>query len=100
MDQKISKGTDHYFDDIWVDESITTAVEMRLILLECGLVIKDPIPLTIMRVSVLWVMENERGCFTWIEMESCRSWQRKLGTAHLRFTQALRVFNPVMLKSP
>ena len=65
LDSRVAKGTDHYIDDIWVDESVVTAEEVRRLLLEYGLETKDPVPLTNARVLGLKVVKGQDGQYRW-----------------------------------
>jgi transposase InsO family protein len=65
LDEKIANGTDHYIDDIWVDESVVKAEEVREHLAEHGLVTMDPVPLADTRVLGLRVVKDEQGLHQW-----------------------------------
>ena len=42
QDEEVKKGTDHYIDDIWVNESVVGVDKVRQLLLKYGLVTKEP----------------------------------------------------------
>lgn len=65
LDSRVSEGTDHYIDDIWVDESIVSAEQVRKLLLVYGLTAKDPVSLANSRVLGLRVVKGQDNRFKW-----------------------------------
>ena len=65
QDEEVKKGTDHYIDDIWVNESVVGVDKVRQLLLKYGLVTKEPEPLSDTRVLGLRVRDPGDGKFVW-----------------------------------
>lgn len=65
VNKQLSTGTDHYIDDIYVDESVVTAEDVKSHLLTYGLISKDPVPLDNTRVLGLRVVKDDHGVFRW-----------------------------------
>ena len=65
LDKEVLKATDHYIDDIWVDESLVKVAKVREHLQKYGLMTKDPVPLADARVLGLRVVEDESGQLMW-----------------------------------
>ena len=65
VNEQLSTGTDHYIDDIYVDESIVTAEDVKSQLLAYGLISKDPVPLDNTRVLGLRVVKDDQGVLRW-----------------------------------
>ena len=65
QDDEVKKGTDHYIDDIWVNGSVVQVEKVRQLLLQYGLVTKDPEPLSDTRVLGIRVREAGDGKFVW-----------------------------------
>ena len=59
MDVLVEKGTDHYIDDIWVNEDIVSADYVKSHLLKYGHVSKDPVSLDNTRVLGLRVIGDK-----------------------------------------
>ena len=65
LDERIASGTDHYIDDIWVNEEVVSADCVRKHLLQFGLITKDPVSIDNARVLGLRVTTNSTGQLTW-----------------------------------
>ena len=65
LNDDIAKGTDHYIDDIWVDESRVTVEKVRRHLANYGLTTKEPVPLRGARVLGLGVDAARDGVLKW-----------------------------------
>lgn len=65
VNERLARGTDHYIDEIYVDESIVRAEVVKSHLAEYGLVCKEPVPLNDTRVLGLRVVKDDRGIFRW-----------------------------------
>lgn len=65
LDDEIARGTDHYLDDIWVDESLVNVVKVKAHLSKYGLESKDPVPLDGARVLGLRVSASKQGRYLW-----------------------------------
>jgi transposase InsO family protein len=65
MNEAVGKGTDHYIDDIWVNEELVSAQEVKMLLARYGLQSKDPVPLAESRVLGLRVVRESDNCFRW-----------------------------------
>ena len=65
QDDVVKKGTDHYIDDIWVNESVVGVERVRQLLLRYGLVTKEPELLSDSRVLSLRVRDSSSGEFLW-----------------------------------
>ncbi|XP_067929784.1 uncharacterized protein [Watersipora subatra] len=65
LDEQICHGTDHYIDDIWVDEEVVQADVVRAHLLRFGLVAKDPLTLSDTHVLGLRVNKAEDDQYNW-----------------------------------
>lgn len=65
LDETVNKGTDHYIDDIVVNESIVTAETVRKHLFQFGLVSKEPVPVEDARVLGLRVSRNRDAQLSW-----------------------------------
>ncbi|XP_067949567.1 uncharacterized protein [Watersipora subatra] len=58
LDEIVAKGTDHYVDDIFVNEAVVSAKRVQHHLSSFGLVTKEPVPLSDARVLGLRVTTN------------------------------------------
>ncbi|XP_067933713.1 uncharacterized protein [Watersipora subatra] len=65
LDEQICNGTDHYIDDIWVNEEVVQADVVRAHLLKLGLVAKDPLTLSDTCVLGLRVNNAEDDQYNW-----------------------------------
>jgi hypothetical protein len=65
LDQTIEKGTDHYVDDIWIDQDVVEVDKVKAHLGQYGLRTKDPEPLANVRVLGLRVSKGESGRLDW-----------------------------------
>ncbi|XP_067927933.1 uncharacterized protein [Watersipora subatra] len=65
LDEQICNGTDHYIDDIWVNEEVVQADVGRAHLLRFGLVAKDPLTLSDTCVLGLRVNNAEDDQYNW-----------------------------------
>ena len=65
QDADVKNGTDHYIDDICVNESVVTVEKVRQLLLHYGLVTKKPEPLCDARVLGVRVRDPGDGRFVW-----------------------------------
>lgn len=59
LDKTIEEGTDHYIDDIWVNENVVKAKDVKKHLVEYGLITKEPISIRDARVLGLRVYERD-----------------------------------------
>ncbi|XP_067949869.1 uncharacterized protein [Watersipora subatra] len=65
MDEKIAKGTDHYIDDIVVNENVVSALKVKDHLQKYGLLSKEPESLSSARVLGLRVEASNSGTLKW-----------------------------------
>jgi len=65
MDSAIQKGTDHYIDDIIVDEEVVSVVRVKEHLANYGLITKDPESIDNARVLGLRVKRGPSGQLRW-----------------------------------
>ncbi|XP_067943225.1 uncharacterized protein [Watersipora subatra] len=65
MDEKIAKGTDHYIDDIVVNEDVVSALKVKDHLQKYGLLSKKPESLSSTRVLGLRVEASNSGILKW-----------------------------------
>jgi hypothetical protein len=65
LDGRVAAGTDHYIDDIWVNESVLPVEHVREHLRKFGFVTKEPVALTEARVLGLKVTRNTLGVHHW-----------------------------------
>ena len=61
----VGEGTDSYIDDIVINERMVAPSRVRALLLNYGLVTKDPVHLDGARVLGLHVERDSVGCFVW-----------------------------------
>lgn len=60
--EKINTVTDHYIEDIWIDEDIAMVEKVRAYIINYGMIAKEPEPLS--DVHVLGLRVNGDGNFT------------------------------------
>jgi hypothetical protein len=65
LDDKVCKGTDHYIDDIIVNEDIVSVAHVKNHLQKFGLLSKEPENLISARVLGLRVQESNQGYLRW-----------------------------------
>lgn len=64
QDAQVKKETDHYIDDIWVNESVVQVEKVRQ-MRKYGLVTKKPEPLRNIRMLGQKVKKSRNGKFVW-----------------------------------
>ena len=65
QDPQVDMGTDHYIDDIFVNEKVVDVQRVRDVLLRHGLVTKDPEPLSNARVLGVRVKKSRNHQLVW-----------------------------------
>lgn len=61
LDELMERGTDHYIDDIWVDEGVVDVKKVKSLMERYGLTTKEPVPLSDARVLGLRVEGDREG---------------------------------------
>lgn len=65
QDDQVKAGTDHYIDDIWINERVVVAERVKELLQRYGLVAKEPKSLENTCMLGLRVQEDKEGQLVW-----------------------------------